>query len=206
VALGPVRPIAAAGRKDGHVAFEVLHEGEAIRIAHHDVEDRHLEVHTASSYQRPMAGARERASRPACLSSSSDTSPPVAACRITAHEDGPLRPSQVTVRPARYADSQLIHRRPSGVLAGLAHPLIRHDCGHAVCGAVLLHDAAHVVLDGLFADLELVGDHPVGGAALDLCDDLEFAMAETDVNRRRLLLLNRRKQPRRELRRAEVPR
>ncbi|MDA9415486.1 hypothetical protein XI04_20275 [Bradyrhizobium sp. CCBAU 11430] len=42
------RSNAAAGRQDGHVAFEVLHDGEAIRIAHQDLEDRHLEVHAPS--------------------------------------------------------------------------------------------------------------------------------------------------------------
>src|SRR4051794_35806269 len=38
----------AADMRNSHVALEVLHVGEAIRIAHQNLEDRHLEVHTPS--------------------------------------------------------------------------------------------------------------------------------------------------------------
>jgi len=39
-----VGPIAAAGRQDGHVALEVLHDGKAVRIAHQDLQYRNLEI------------------------------------------------------------------------------------------------------------------------------------------------------------------
>lgn len=44
-ALGSIRPFAATGRQDGHVALEVFHEGEAVRIAHQDLQHRDLEIH-----------------------------------------------------------------------------------------------------------------------------------------------------------------
>lgn len=82
-ARSPVRPFAAAGHEDSHVPFEVLHDGEAIRIAHEDLKNRHLEVHAPPPIdQRHIVGTRDKASRPTCLRPSGEISPLVAASRI----------------------------------------------------------------------------------------------------------------------------
>ena len=44
-ASGSIRAVPATGRQDGHVPLEVLHDGKAVRVAHQDLEDCHLEVH-----------------------------------------------------------------------------------------------------------------------------------------------------------------
>jgi hypothetical protein len=45
--------------KIGHVPLEVLHDGEAIRIADRDLEDRHLEMHARRRATSAVVGARE---------------------------------------------------------------------------------------------------------------------------------------------------
>ena len=57
------------------------------------------------------------------------------------------------------------------------------------------------MFDGL--QLQLFGDHPVRRTVLDLGKDLEFAVAQTDIDRSNLLLLNRREKACGELRRNE---
>lgn len=77
--LGPVRPIAAAGRQDGHVALEVLHDGKAIRIAHQNLEDRNLEARPTPDRSAPHRG---------CAGQGFTADLPETICRNLASSDG----------------------------------------------------------------------------------------------------------------------
>lgn len=42
---GALGPVATAGRQNGHIPLEILQGSEPIRVAHQDLEDRHVEIH-----------------------------------------------------------------------------------------------------------------------------------------------------------------
>lgn len=63
--LGAFGPVATAGRQYSHVALDVVHHGEAVRVAHQDLQHRDLKIHRrvsllSATWSAPRKGLRAR--------------------------------------------------------------------------------------------------------------------------------------------------
>src|ERR1035437_4170586 len=117
---------------------------------------------------------------------------------LTSSSISPIsRVRRSTSRLARSAISSSGSGRGSmatcGSVLGHSDPALAHgvdDGLRAVVHAELAQDAGHVVLDGLFADRQGVGDLLVGHALGDVVQDLHFARRERGEDRGRFLAVD----------------